>query len=137
VLREGGVAAGIANAVALAVTAVANTAANRRLTFGVMGRAGLFKQHAAGAVVYAITLGLTAGALGVLHGVAPGASHGVELAVLVAASLVATVTRYVALKTWVFASARRARAALVEPPRLAAPEEPRRPAAVGAADPRG
>jgi putative flippase GtrA len=92
-----------ANAVALAVTAVANTAANRRLTFGVMGRTGLLKQHAAGALVYAITLALTAGALGVLHGVAPGAAHGVELAVLVAASLVATVTRYVALKTWVFA----------------------------------
>src|SRR5262249_24638958 len=80
----GGMGAGIANAAALAVTAVANTAANRRLTFGVMGRAGLLKQHAAGALVYAITLALTAGALGVLHGVAPGASHGVELAVLVA-----------------------------------------------------
>jgi putative flippase GtrA len=134
ILREGGIAAGIANAIALAVTAVANTAANRRLTFGVMGGAGLVKQHAAGAVIYAITLGLTAGALGVLHGVAPGASHAVELAVLVAASLVATATRYVALKTWVFAGARRARGA-VEPARLAvAPaEEPRRaPAAAGA-----
>jgi putative flippase GtrA len=104
VLRSGGgMGAGLANAVALAVTAVANTAANRRLTFGVMGRAGLLRQHAAGALVYAITLALTAGALGVLHGVAPGASHAVELAVLVAASLVATITRYVALKTWVFA----------------------------------
>ncbi|HET6507274.1 MAG TPA: glycosyltransferase [Baekduia sp.] len=99
----GGLGAGLANAVALAVTAVANTAANRRLTFGVLGRAGLVRQHAAGALVYAITLALTAGALGVLHGIAPGASHAVELAVLVAASLVATVTRYVALKTWVFA----------------------------------
>jgi putative flippase GtrA len=104
VLRSAcGLGAGLANALALAVTAVTNTAANRRLTFGVMGRAGLLKQHAAGALVYAITLALTAGALGVLHGVAPGASHAVELAVLVAASLVATVTRYVALKTWVFA----------------------------------
>jgi len=109
--REGGVGAGLSNALALAITAVANTAANRRLTFGVMGRAGLLKQHAAGAVVYAITLGLTAGALGVLHGAAPGASHAVELAVLVAASLVATATRYVALKTWVFAGVRRERAA--------------------------
>jgi putative flippase GtrA len=111
-LRQGGMAAGVANALALGVTAVANTAANRRLTFGVMGRAGLLKQHAAGALVYAITLALTAGALGVLHGVAPGASHAVELGVLVAASLVATVTRYVALKTWVFAGARRRAAAL-------------------------
>lgn len=105
----GGLGAGVANAVALAVTAVANTAANRRLTFGVMGRAGLLSQHAAGALVYAITLALTAGALGVLHGVAPDASHAVELTVLVAASLVATVTRYVALKTWVFARATRPR----------------------------
>jgi putative flippase GtrA len=111
-LREGGMGAGPANALALAVTAVANTAANRRLTFGVMGRAGLLRQHAAGALVYGITLALTAGALGVLHGVAPGASRAVELAVLVGASLVATVTRYVALKTWVFVGARRRAAAL-------------------------
>jgi hypothetical protein len=104
----------------LAVTAVANTAANRRLTFGVMGRAGLVKQHAAGALVYAITLALTAGALGVLHGVAPDASHKVELMVLVGASLVATVTRYVALKTWVFAGARRRAAALEAAAREAA-----------------
>jgi putative flippase GtrA len=116
-LRHGGLAAGAANALALAVTAVGNTAANRRLTFGVMGRAGLVRQHAAGGVVYAITLGLTAGALAVLHAAAPGASHAVELVVLVAASLAATVTRYVALKTWVFAAARRRRvAAAVEAP---------------------
>jgi hypothetical protein len=58
-------------------------------------------------MVYAITLGLTAGALGVLHAAAPAGSRGVELAVLIAASLAATVTRYVALKTWVFSSANR------------------------------
>jgi putative flippase GtrA len=115
-MREGGIGAGVANAVALALTAVANTAANRRLTFGVMGRRGLLKQHAAGAAVFVLTLGLTAGALGVLHGVAPHAARGVELAVLVGASLVATVTRYVALKTWVFAGARRERRAALEEP---------------------
>jgi putative flippase GtrA len=106
---RGPLGAGGANALALALTAVANTAANRRLTFGVQGRTGLVRQHTAGAVVYAITLGLTAGALAVLHGLAPGASKHVELAVLVVASLAATVTRYVALKTWVFAAARRDR----------------------------
>jgi glycosyltransferase involved in cell wall biosynthesis len=105
--REGGLGAGLANALALALTAVANTAANRRLTFGVMSRHGLLRQHAAGAAVYAITLGLTAGALGVLHAADSGASRAVELTVLVAASLLATVTRYVALKTWVFAGAKR------------------------------
>jgi putative flippase GtrA len=112
-LREGGLGAGVANALALAITAVANTAANRRLTFGIRTpptRRGLLRQHAAGATVYAITLGLTAGALGVLHAVSgrdPGPSRAMELSVLIAASLVATVTRYVALKTWVFAGAKR------------------------------
>jgi hypothetical protein len=48
----------------------------------------------------------------------------VELAVLVGAGLVATVTRYVALKTWVFAGARRERriaAATEDAPAQAAP----------------
>jgi putative flippase GtrA len=94
---------GGANALALALTAVANTAANRRLTFGVRGRRGLARQHALGAGVYVLTLALTALALAVLHGVAPHAPRGVEVAVLVAASACATVTRYLALRTWVFA----------------------------------
>ena len=38
------------------------------LTFRVRGRAGLLRQHALGAVVFFLTLGLTTGALGVLHG---------------------------------------------------------------------
>jgi glycosyltransferase involved in cell wall biosynthesis len=108
--RAGGLGAGLANALGLAITAVANTAANRRLTFGFMGRRGLLGQHAAGAMIYAITLGLTAGGLGVLHAVAgqhPGPSRALELSVLIAASLAATVTRYVALKTWVFSRAKR------------------------------
>jgi putative flippase GtrA len=96
-----------ANALALALTAVANTAANRRVTFGLRGREGLARQHALGALVYVITLGLTDGALGVLHGLAPGAPRGVEVAVLVVAGFAATVTRYVALKTYVFVARRR------------------------------
>jgi putative flippase GtrA len=92
-----------ANALALALTAVANTAANRRLTFGVRGRRGLLRQHALGALVFVLTLGLTSGALAVLHGLDASASRALELAVLVIASAAATVTRYVALRTWVFA----------------------------------
>jgi putative flippase GtrA len=90
------------------VTAVGNTAANRRLTFGIRGRAGLLTQHAMGAVVYVLTLGLTLGALAVLHGLDHAPARWLELAVLVTASAAATVTRYVALRTWVFARARRA-----------------------------
>jgi putative flippase GtrA len=102
---------GGANAVALALTAVANTAANRRLTFGVRGREGLVGHHARGALVFVLTLGLTSGALAVLRGLDPSAPFAAELAVLVAATATATVTRYVALRTWVFARARRLPAA--------------------------
>ena len=105
---RGPLGAGVANALALAVTAVGNTAANRRLTFGLRGRAGLIRQHALGAVVYVLTLGLTTGALAVLHGIDARPARGVELAVLVVASAAATVTRYVALRSWVFARRRRA-----------------------------
>src|SRR4051812_46023364 len=104
----GALGAAAANAVALALTAVGNTAANRRLTFGVRGRAGLVRQHLAGFVVFVLTLGLTSGALAVLHGLVAHPSRAVELAVLIAASTAATVTRYVALRSWVFARARRA-----------------------------
>ncbi|HEY1273368.1 MAG TPA: glycosyltransferase [Thermoleophilaceae bacterium] len=97
-----------ANAAALAVTAVANTAANRRFTFGVRGRRGLVRQHALGAAVFLLTLGLTSGALGVLHGLDPQPPRPLELAVLIAASTAATITRFVALRSWVFGR-RRAR----------------------------
>ena len=87
---------------------MANTQANRRFTFQIRGRAGLLRQHAAGAVVYLIALGLTAGALDVLTALHPHPSRLLEVAVLVAATTVATVTRYVALRSWVFARRRRA-----------------------------
>jgi glycosyltransferase involved in cell wall biosynthesis len=95
-----------ANTVALALTAVANTQANRRLTFGVRGRDRLLRQHLAGAIVYLVTLGLTSGALLIVHRL--HASRAIELAALVAASAAATVIRYLGLRTWVFARRRAA-----------------------------
>ncbi|WP_028063493.1 glycosyltransferase [Solirubrobacter soli] len=97
-----------ANAAALAITAVANTAANRRLTFGVRGRDDLARHHVRGALVFVLTLALTNGALAVLHGLDPHPARSVQLAVLIAASLTATVTRYIAMRTWVFTRRRRA-----------------------------
>jgi putative flippase GtrA len=108
-LLRGPVGPGGANALALLLTAIGNTAANRRLTFGVRGRADLVRHHVRGAVVFFLTLALTNGALAVLHGLDSAPSRAVELAVLVAAGLVATVTRYVALRTWVFTRRRRRR----------------------------
>lgn len=111
-LLRGPLGAGGANALALALTAIANTQANRRFTFRIRSRAGLARQHAAGAIVYLIALGLTAGALDVLTQLDPHPARLLEVAVLVVASTVATVTRYVALRSWVFARARRAPAVL-------------------------
>jgi putative flippase GtrA len=95
----------LASAAALALTAVANTAANRRFTFGIRGPERLARQHLAGFIVFLIALGLTNGALGVLHGLDPHPARLLEAAALVLANLSATVTRYVALATWVFRSA--------------------------------
>jgi putative flippase GtrA len=106
-LLRGSLGSGAANALALALTAVANTQANRRFTFGVRGRAGLLRQQAAGGLVYLLALGLTAGALDVLHGLDPHPARALEVLVLVLASAFATVTRYVALRSWVFAGRRR------------------------------
>jgi putative flippase GtrA len=102
-----GLGAAAANALALALTAVGNTAANRRVTFGVRGRAGVVRHHARGALVYVLTLGLTSASLLSLHRIDARPPRFVELAVLVAASALATVSRYIALRSWVFAAARR------------------------------
>jgi hypothetical protein len=57
-----------ANLLALLITAVADTAANRRLTFGIRGtdRAGRHQAH--GLVVFGIGLTLTSGSLALLDG---------------------------------------------------------------------
>jgi glycosyltransferase involved in cell wall biosynthesis len=117
-LLRGGLGPGGANALALAITAVANTAANRRITFGVRGRTGLWLHHARGAVVYVLTLGLTSAALACLHGIDSAPPRAVEVAVLVAAGAVATISRYVALRTWVFAAAHRRHVSAAEAPVL-------------------
>jgi len=88
-LLRGPLGADGANIAALAITGVGNTAANRRLTFGVRGRKDLVRQHAAGFIVFLLTVGLTTGALAVLHGLVAAPPRALELAVLVTASTVA------------------------------------------------
>ncbi len=107
-----GVGPQAANGCALLVSAVANTAANRRLTFGVRGRGGAVRHQAQGLVVFAIGLALTSGSLAALGAASgspsPGSpshgspSHGTELAVLITANLAATVLRFLLLRAWVF-----------------------------------
>jgi putative flippase GtrA len=91
-----------ANALALLLSALGNTAANRRLTFGVRGRDRAMRHQAQGLVVFAIGLALTSGSLAALHTATDTPSHGSELAVLVAANLAATVLRFLLFRAWVF-----------------------------------
>jgi hypothetical protein len=91
-----------ANLLALLVTAVANTAANRRLTFGVRGPGGAVRHQVRGLVVFGIGVGVTSGSLGLLH--ASGRDHhGAEVVVLTVANLVVTLMRFAAMRVWVFA----------------------------------
>jgi putative flippase GtrA len=103
---RGAVAAPAANAVALVITAVGNTAAYRRLTFGVRGRGSLLREQAAGLAAFGIALLLTSASIACLDIVAPGAGRAVELLVLVAANAAATITRFVLLRTWIAQSPR-------------------------------
>jgi putative flippase GtrA len=93
-----------ANFASLLVTAVLNTAANRRFTFGVRGGSGVARHHLQGLTVFGLAWGLTSGSLVVLHAAAPAAGAHAELLVLTVANLVATVLRFVLLRVWVFRS---------------------------------
>jgi len=91
----------IDNLLAQLITAVANTAANRRLTFGVTGPGRLVRDHAAGLVAFALALALSTLTLLALNS-AGETSHDVELALLMAANLLATLLRFVLLRAWIF-----------------------------------
>ncbi|MFJ6696839.1 glycosyltransferase [Streptomyces sp. NPDC091272] len=95
----------LSNVVALLVSALANTAANRRFTFRVRGRRRAVRQQAQGLVVFAIGLALTSGSLAALTSATGAPSAHSELAVLVAANLAATVLRFLLLRAWVFPEA--------------------------------
>jgi len=96
-----------ADFLALLVTAIGNTALNRRFTFGVRGRSGAGRHQVQGLVVFGIAWAITSGSLVVLHATAPGSSHGAEIAVLTGANLLATLVRFVLFKAWVFRTRRR------------------------------
>lgn len=101
-LLRTGIGAQPANLLALLVTAVANTAANRRLTFGISGRRHVARHHLQGLLVFAVGVGLTSGALALLPRLVAHPPRSVELLVLVGANLVATVVRFLLLRIWLF-----------------------------------
>jgi putative flippase GtrA len=91
----------LADLVAMGLCAVANTAANRRLTFSLRGRRGRGRHYAAGIAITALPVGLTLATLAVLllAGVAGSPALTVSLAVV---SGSAALARFVLLRRWAF-----------------------------------
>jgi putative flippase GtrA len=100
-LLRPGLGAQPSNLVALLLTAVANTAANRRVTFGVRGQADRARHQLQGLAVFGLGLALTSGSLALVHATA-NPSRLVEVSALVVANLGATLLRFVLLRRWVF-----------------------------------
>jgi putative flippase GtrA len=96
-----------ANVLALVITAVGNTAANRRLTFDIRGRDGLVRHHVAGLIALLVALVVTSGALAALDEIAPHRGRLTEIAVLVAANAAATMVRFLLLRLVIDQTGRR------------------------------
>ncbi|UYY83723.1 bifunctional glycosyltransferase family 2/GtrA family protein (plasmid) [Arthrobacter sp. YA7-1] len=94
------------NFLALLLTAVANTAANRRFTFRIHGPDRLFTQQIQGLVVFLVAWGITSSSLLILHAVHADAAPRAELIVLTSANVLATLIRFVLLRIWVFRTRR-------------------------------
>ena len=101
-LLQGPFGAQQANFLALLLTAVGNTAANRRFTFGINGPEKLFTQQFQGLVVFALAWSITSSSLLVLHAITPDSSSTMELVTLTGANILATLMRFVLLRIWVF-----------------------------------
>jgi putative flippase GtrA len=94
-----------ANFFTLLLTAIANTALNRRFTFGVVGRQRRTRHQLQGLIVFGLALGLTSGTLALAHSLHSAPPAAVELTLLIAANAVATLMRFLLLRRWVFHAA--------------------------------
>jgi putative flippase GtrA len=101
-LLRGGLGAQWANVVSLLVTAIANTAVNRRVTFGLRGRALAGRHQMRGLIAFGIGLALTSGALAVLHHADARPGRAAEVGMLIAANLLVTIVRFGLYRSWVF-----------------------------------
>jgi putative flippase GtrA len=90
-----------ANLVALLLTAIANTAVNRRFTFRVAS-GNPIRHQMQGLAVFLLALAVTSGSLALLTTLVAAPSRGLELAVVVLANALATLLRFVLLRSWVF-----------------------------------
>jgi putative flippase GtrA len=97
-----------ANAVSLLATAIATTPANRRMMFGISGRANAIRHQLRGLLGFGAWLALTSGALAALHAFSAKPGTGAEVAVLVGANLLAAGLRFLFYLNWIFGRPRHA-----------------------------
>src|SRR5215217_7468195 len=88
----------VSNLLALLLTAIANTAANRRFSFGVRGPEHRLRHQLQGLAVFVLGLTFTSTALWLM----PDTHPTLEVAVLTVVNLVVTALRFVAMKAWIF-----------------------------------
>jgi len=99
----------MANAVALSATMLVNTAANRRFTFGWRGRDQRARHFAEAGAVWLVGLGISTATLALVQWLMVSPSALVETLALLAAGAVATIVRFVGMRSWVFHPERAAR----------------------------
>ena len=97
----------LADLVALAVTSVANTEANRKWTFArtAEGRpaGSRIRQHYRAGILFFLYYASTTGAVSLLRFLFPGANKVAELAAILVVAITLTTFRYIALDRWAFA----------------------------------
>jgi putative flippase GtrA len=91
-----------ANVVSYFLAAIANTAANRRFTFGVTGSRRAVRHQLEGGVAFLVGLAVSTSGLAVVHAAAPDAPRLAEVCALFGFNLFAAVIRFVLLRAWVF-----------------------------------
>lgn len=96
----------LANAAALIITSVMNTALNRRLTFKITDQRRAAQDHLNGLVLILVALIITGGSLGVLHWLRPDATVADELLTTTLSGFLATAVRFTLLRHWIFRRAR-------------------------------
>jgi putative flippase GtrA len=90
----------VSNLVALAITTLANTQANRHFTFGVRGRAGLVADHLGGLAALGVALVISFASINLLQLSVQAPGVGLELAVLGFGNAIAAIARFVLLRLW-------------------------------------
>jgi putative flippase GtrA len=94
-----------ANVVALVVTTIGNTAAHRRYTFGIHGRARLLVAHVGGLAAMSISLALSTAAIAELDALDHQPSTLLVSTTLWVATALATWMRFGPLRAWMGAAA--------------------------------